>query len=136
MKEKFVRLNAWFTTIFFSIMSICCLFIVFEKKFEIWAVFTMLIFVAIAFSGFSARNFGSRKFRRYPLSKHIAILSLMFGILFVVIAPLIFTNLFGLRDSFKAIVALVIMFIPTVITSLAILFNKSGRINLEIEEKN
>jgi cellulose synthase/poly-beta-1,6-N-acetylglucosamine synthase-like glycosyltransferase len=81
-----------------------------------------LLSPAMAITGFSARNFGLNEFKLYKLSKPLAVFSLVFGILFVIVAPFIFVNLFGVKESFGAIFALGIMFIPAVVSSSAILF--------------
>jgi hypothetical protein len=97
------------------------------ENFDIYKLVIFLLFVGIAITGLTARNFGLNKFKLYQLSKPIAVFSLVFGILFVVVAPIIFVNLFGVKESFGAIFALVIMFIPSVVSSSAILFSKPRR---------
>lgn len=125
MKEKIIRINAWFTTIFFALMSIIILLIIFIENFDVYKLLTFLLFFALTITGWCARNFGLNRFKFYQFSKPLAILSLLFGILFVIVAPLIFVNHFGVTKSFGAILALVIMFIPATISSIAILISKS-----------
>ena len=125
MKEKIIRINAWFTTIFFGLMSIIILLIIFIENFDVYKLITFLLFVVLSSAGWCTRKFGLNSFKFYKLSKPLAVLSLAFGILFVIVAPLIFVNHFGFTESFVAIFTLVIMFIPAVLSSIAILISKS-----------
>lgn len=124
MKEKFIRVNAWFTLIFFAFMSIVSLLMIFAENFDVYKIAVFLLFVGMTITGLSARNYGLNKFKLYQLSKPLAVFSLVFGILFVIVAPFIFANLFGVKESFGAIFALAIMFIPAVVSSCVILFLK------------
>jgi hypothetical protein len=122
MKEKIIRINAWFTVIFFALMSIVSLLMIFIENFDIYKLAIFVLFVGMAITGLSVRNFGLNEFKLYKLSKPLAVFSLVFGILFVIVAPLIFVNFFGVKKSFRAIFTLAIMFIPAVVSSSAILF--------------
>ena len=136
MKEKIIRINAWFTVVFFALMSIVSLLMIFLENFDVYKLAIFLLFIGLTITGFSARNFGFNKFKLYQLSKPLAVFSLVFGILFVIGVPLIFVNLFGIIESFGAIFALAIMFIPTVVSSSAILFLKRKKIEkLEMAEE-
>lgn len=131
MKEKIIRINAWFTVIFFALMSIVSLLMIFMENFDVYKLAIFLLFMGMAITGLCARNFGLNKFKLFQLSKPLAVFSLVFGILFVIVAPLIFVNLFGVNESVGAIFALAIMFIPAVISSSAILFWKRKEQKIE-----
>ena len=124
MKEKIIRINAWFTVIFFALMSIVSLLMIFMENFDVYKLVIFLLFIGMAITGLCARNFGLEKFKLYQLSKPLAVFSLVFGILFIIVAPLIFVNLFGIKESVGAIFALAIMFVPAVVSSCAILIWK------------
>ena len=105
-------------------MSIVSLLMIFMENFDVYKLVIFLLFIGMAITGLCARNFGLEKFKLYQLSKPLAVFSLVFGILFIIVAPLIFVNLFGIKESVGAIFALAIMFVPAVVSSCAILIWK------------
>ncbi|WP_111672739.1 hypothetical protein [Algoriphagus litoralis] len=124
LKDEFIRISAWFTFIFFALISITSLFIIYLENFDFIKLSVFLLSVLISITGFFARKIGLDQFRLYKLAKPFAVFSLVFGILFSIVAPLFFVVVFGVMASFEAILALVIMFIPAVVSSSAILFLK------------
>lgn len=124
MKENIIRINAWFTLIFFALMSVVTLLLILFEKSDGYTLFTLFLFVAMTITGLYARNFGLHQFKINYLAKLLAFFAFVFGILFVIGAPAILVNLFGVKESFGAIFTLAIMFIPPVLSSSALLFTK------------
>ena len=127
MKEKIVRVCAWFTIIFFSLTSLVSFLMIFTEKSKIAIIGTFLILLGMSITGFYTRKFGLPSFKLYRFSKPLAIFTLIIGTLFVILAPIIFTKVSGFRSSFKAIITLLIMFLPVVVTSVAILASNSTK---------
>lgn len=124
MINTIIRINSWFSTFFYTLMSFLCLLMIFAEDFDGYKLVTCLLFLTLAITGFVTRNFGLTTFKFFKYLKHLAILCLVFAILFVIVAPLLLINHFGIDDSFGAILILIVMFIPAIVSSLAILFYK------------
>lgn len=122
MKVILVRVCSWFAMIIFSLISI----VVLIEDVDMAAAFVFFMCLCISATGWHARKFGSPGFKSNKFSKLLAIFSLVFGILFMVLIPILSTNLFGFDDSFLAIRNLLILFLPVVISSTAILISKPG----------
>ena len=102
--------------------------IIFTEDSKLASITAFLIILGMAITGIYARKYGLPSFKLYRFSKPLAIFSLFFGSLFIVLVPTIFARLYGLNGSFKAIITLLIMFIPVVIASIAILVSKSEKL--------
>jgi hypothetical protein len=83
------------------------------------------MFLSMSVTGFYARKIGNTDFRTTRLSNLFAILTLIFGLLFVVLVPILFATLFNLNESSLMIIGLFILYCPAVISAAAILFAKS-----------
>jgi hypothetical protein len=126
MKEKIVRIFGWISFVFYSIMALVTSLILIYENLDIYAISSLSIFVGMAFTGWNARNFELINFNPTRLKKVVAIFSLIFGCFFAIFSPYIFASSYGLGDSYEPIIVLIIMFLPSVITSIAILIkNKS-----------
>ena len=128
-QEKIIRINGWITFIFFGLLSIVTLLIMIKESFNIYQLITFFLFIVMTFSGSHARKFGLQKFKLYKYSRVLALISLLAGIFFTVIVPFYLINLIGFQDSFSAISCSLIMFLPVLISSSAILFQKQTRFN-------
>ncbi len=124
MKGKIVRICAWFTMIFFSLTSLMSLVMIFTENSILVSLITFIIILGMAVTGLYARKYGLPDFRLYRFAKPLAVFSLLMGIFFVILTPIIFAGKFGLNNSFKAIITLLIMFLPVVISSVALLVSK------------
>ena len=121
MKEIIVRISAWFTLIIFSITSLVSLTLFFSEKINIGIVISSLMCILFSLNGWNARKYGLASFKIYRFSKPVAILSLIFGIIFIVFVPILFSSFSDSNSTFLAIRNLVILFSPVVISSIAIL---------------
>lgn len=133
MKLILVRISAWFASIFYLIMSIVSLVIMFAEKIEYGIIVTFFMFILMSATGWNARKFGSTNFKVKKYSKILGILTLIFGIFFLVFTPIIFASQFGFGNSYVAILTLFILFSPAIISAIAILFGKTKK-NVEIAE--
>jgi len=79
----------------------------------------------MSFTGWNARKFGLIVSQHSFLVKMTAIFSLFFGCLLAFFSPFIFAPIYGLRDSYEPIIVLIVMFLPSIITSFAIVVNKN-----------
>ena len=125
MKGIIVRICAWFTLIIFSLTSLVSLIMLFTKTFSVAAILAFLMCLLTSATGWYARKFGLSRFRIYPLSKPIAVVSMLFGTVFITLVPILFASSFGFNDSWLAIRNLLILFFPVVISAFAILASKS-----------
>jgi len=133
MKGKIIRACAWFTLIMFGLTSIGGIGLIFTEKFSVPVFLTPLLCLLMSATGWYARKFGLSGFRIHILSKGIAAVSLIVGIAFLILVPIIFANYFGFDDSWLAIRNLLILFFPVVISAIAILTSKSGK-SAELED--
>ena len=132
MQGIFVRVCSWFTLIIFSLMSIVGLIMILVEKINIAAIITFIMCLLVSVTGWYARRYGLSGFKTNKLSKLSAILSLIFGIGFIILIPILFANLFGFENTYLAIRNLLILFLPAVIASIAILSSKSGETKEQI----
>ncbi|HMG89223.1 MAG TPA: hypothetical protein VK589_04160 [Chryseolinea sp.] len=126
MKAKIVRVCSWFTLIFFGLTSVVGLIMFFIEDFNISGIVASVTCLFVAANGWYARKFGLPEFKIHVASKPIAVVSLIFGIALVTLVPILFANSFGFVDSWLAIRNLQIMFLPVVISAIAVLSSKSG----------
>lgn len=124
MKLILVRLSAWFASIFYLIMSIVSLIIMINEKIEYAIIITFFMFIPMSATGWNARKFGSENYSIKRYSKILGILTLIFGLFFLVFTPIIFASQFGFGSSFVAILTLFILFSPAMISAIAILFGR------------
>jgi len=125
MKAKVVRVCAWFTIIFYSLTSIAGLILTFTGDFNLAELVAFLMCLLMSATGWYARKFRLPGFKIYRFSKPVAVVSLIFGIALLTLFPILFASLFGFEDSLSAIINLLIMFFPVVISAIAILSSKS-----------
>lgn len=123
-----IRVCAWITLIIFSIMTFAALVMLFTEEFSAGTVITLILCVSASVTGWSALKFGLPGFRIYPFSKPVAVISMIFGIVFIILVPILFTNSFGLSDSWSAIMALLILFSPVVMSAIVILMSRTGKV--------
>lgn len=124
MKETLVRINAWITAIFYLIMTLVNLLIMFTEKVEFASIITLFMFLSMSATGWFARKFGLAEYEINRFSKPLAIISLIFEILFLIPIPIMFTTLFDFEKSYSMIITLFILFLPAVISAIVILFIK------------
>jgi hypothetical protein len=124
MKEIIITISAWFSIIFYPIMSLVALIVLLTEEFNYAVMVTIFMFLSMAVNGFYARKIGNTDFKTIRISKLFAIFNLIFGIFFVVLVPILFSTLFNINESYSIIIALFILYGPAVITSLAILTAK------------
>jgi hypothetical protein len=127
MKLILVRISAWFASIFYLIMSIVSLVIMLTEKIEYGIIITFFMFILMSATGWNARKFGSTNFNAKKYSKILGILTLIFGIFFLVFTPIIFASQFGFGNSYVAILTLFILFSPAIISAIAILFGRTKK---------
>ena len=125
MKTILVKICAWFSSIFYLIMSVVSLMIMLFEKIEYSMALVFFMFLLMSLTGWNARKFGSDNFNKNKYTKTLAMLTLIFGSFFLVFAPIMFVSLFDLKSSYAAIITLLILFSPAVISASAILFGKN-----------
>ena len=128
MKLILVRISAWFSSIFYLIMSFVSLVIMFAEKIEYGIIITFFMFLLMSATGWNARKFGSTNFNVKKYSKILGILTLIFGMFFLVFAPMMFISQFDFKNSYSVIITLLIFFSPAVISAIAILFGQKKSI--------
>jgi len=128
MKGAIVRVCAWFTLIIFALTSIVGIGMIFTEKFNVSVLPAPLLCLLMSATGWYARKFGRLGFRTHVFSKTIAVVSLILGILLLTLFPILFANSFGFSDSWLAIRNLLILFLPVVISAIAILTSKSAEL--------
>ena len=128
MKEKIVRIFGWISVTFYSIMALVMFLILIFESLEITAFFTLILFTAMAVTGWNARRFGLIDLKDKLIIKLIATFSLIFGCTFAILSPFIFSKSYGIGDSYEPIIVLVIMFTPAIISSIAVLLKKNYKI--------
>lgn len=121
MIEALVRICGWISAIFYLIMSVVAVAILFFNDLDLSAMVTLLIFAVMSFTGWNVIKFKSTHYKRTLLVKFSAILSLIFGIFFIFLSPLMFASVYGIGDSYESIIVLLLMFTPSVVSSIAIL---------------
>ena len=124
MKEIIITISAWFSIIFYTLMSLVALIVLLTEEFNYAVIATIFMFLSMSVTGFYARKIGNTNFKTIRISKLFAILTLIFGIFFVVLVPVLFSTLFNINESYLIIIVLFILYGPAVITSLAILTAK------------
>ena len=128
MKEKIIRINASFSVVFYLMMSFIAMLSYFIEDFEYYKLVTSVIFLIMSITGLLARNYGSVGFNVTKFSLVTAVFSLFFGFLFVLIFPYILYNVNEDKtDTLKAVITLVILFLPAVLSSLIIILYKSKK---------
>jgi hypothetical protein len=121
MKGMIVRICAWFTMIIYSLTSVVGLIPILVKEFTVAGMLAVIMFLVMSVTGWHARNFGLPRFRTYPFSIMTALVSLIMGLAFIILAPILLASFFGFEDSWLAIRNLVILFFPVVVSAVAIL---------------
>jgi len=130
MKIILVKISAWFSLIFYLIMSLVSLVIMLSETIEYSMVIVFFMFLLMSLTGWNARRFGSENFNGNKYSKILAILTLLFGSFFLVFAPIMFVSQFDFKNSYTAIITLIIFFAPAVISASAILFGHKKAIKI------
>jgi hypothetical protein len=125
MKGIIVRVSAWFTLVIFGLTSIVGIGMIFTEKISVSVFFAPLLCLVMSATGWYAIKFGLSGFSAHIFSKTIAAVSLIFGILLIILMPILFASSFGFSDSWLAIRNLIILFLPVVISAIAILISKS-----------
>ncbi|MBU3822492.1 hypothetical protein KO566_10495 [Flavobacteriaceae bacterium XHP0103] len=129
MKIILVKISAWFSSIFYLIMSLVSLLIMFSERIKYSMVIVFSMFLLMSLTGWKARRFGLENFNVNKYSKILAVLTLIFGIFFLVFAPIMFVSQFDFKNSYTAIITLLIIFLPAVISAIAILFGQKNPIS-------
>lgn len=129
MKEKIVGIFGWISAVFYSIMALITFLILIYESLEITAFLSLTIFIGMAITGWNARTFGLKNFEHKLIIKLTAIFSLIFGCVFATLSPFIFSKSYGIGDSYEPIIVLIVMFLPSIISSLAILIKYKVQIN-------
>lgn len=125
MKSILITIAAWFSLIFYPIMSLVTLIVLLTEEFNYAVIVAIFMFLSMSVTGFYARKIGNTDFRTTRLSNLFAILTLIFGLLFVVLVPILFATLFNLNESYLMIIGLFILYCPAIISASALLFAKS-----------
>ena len=105
-------------------MSLVAIIILLTEEFNYAVVVTIFMFLSMSVTGFYARKIGNIDFKTVRIAKLFAILTLIFGIFFVVLVPIVFSTIFNINESYLIIIGLFILYGPAVITSLAFLTAK------------
>jgi hypothetical protein len=125
MKEIIVRICSWYSLIIYSITSLISLLTLLIEKIDVGIIFVFLMCFSLSFTGWNARKYGLPNYRINRYSKLTAIVSLIFGIISIVIIPILLTSLPDSNDNYLVTLILAILFSPIVISSIAILSTKS-----------
>ena len=121
MKEKIIRIFAWYTLILFLILSFVLLILILTEKFDIFYVLSFFICIGIALNGFFTRRYSLPNFILTRLSKFLTILSLLVGSFFCLYIPIVFMKLYGFEESILSLFTLLLLFIPSFIISIFLL---------------
>jgi hypothetical protein len=95
-----------------------------SEKIEYGIIITFFMFILMSATGWNARKFGSTNFNVKKHTKTLGILTLIFGIFFLVFTPIIFASQFSFGNSYVAILTLFILFSPAIISAIAIIFGR------------
>lgn len=128
MKGIIVRVCAWFTLAIFSLMTFGAFIMLFTEPFSAGILITLILCLLASSVGWSALKFQLPGYKIYPFSKPVAMISVIFGIVFIILVPFLFASSFGLKDSWVAIINLLLIFSPVVISATAILISKTKKV--------
>ncbi len=120
-----IRICAWISLVFYTIMSFVTFTILLLEELNISAIVTLTIFVIMAYTGWNAIKYQSINFKRTKFIRITAIISLLFGVMFITLAPFVFAKSYGIGDSYESILALLVMFIPDIVSSIALISKKN-----------
>lgn len=123
-----IRICAWFSLVFYTIMSFVTFTIMLLEELNISAIVTLTIFGIMAYTGWNAIKYKSINFKLTKFIKITAIVSLLFGVLFITLAPFVFAKSYGIGDSYESIIVLLVMFTPDIVSSIALLSKKKVEI--------
>ena len=129
MKEIFVRICGWYTFVLFSILSLVSLIIDFNEGISVATVVLLFMFALLSLIGWNAKRYGLKNYSLNRFMKLIAVLSLILVIVFVFLIPIWVVNSAGIDIPDKVIRLLIFMFLPGIISSIAILITKGKKNN-------
>jgi hypothetical protein len=121
---KFIRICSWITLILGSLTAAVGVIMLISKPDKVSMVISSLFFLSMAITGWNSRKFGHEHHSVSYLAKVSALVSLVFGLVLIILLPVLFSNLFGFEDSFVAIRNILILFTPMVVSAIAILFSR------------
>lgn len=124
MKEIIIRICAWYTFSLFSILSLVSLIIAFNEGISLAIVILFFMCTLLSLTGWSARRYGLKNYNLNRFTKLITILSLILIIVFMFFIPIWVMSSASLDIPDKVIRLLMFMFLPGVISSIAILITK------------
>lgn len=131
MKNEIIRLNAWLAFCGYMICLIISVFsIIVDKTLLVAMTITSLVYAMMSLTGWLTRKYGLIEFKIYLFSRVLAIFTLIFGALLGVYLPSTLTNLYSDNNSYGVSpILFFILFLPALISSLALLFGKSSHSN-------
>jgi hypothetical protein len=97
----------------------------FTEKIEYGIIITFFMFILMSATGWNARRFGLVNFKTNRYSKILAVFTLIFGIFFLVLIPIVFASQYKFNNSYVAIFTLFILFSPAVISAIVLLFGRT-----------
>lgn len=129
MKEIFVRICGWYTFVLFSILSLVSFIIVFNEGISVATVVLLFMCALLSLTGWNTRRYGLKKYNLNRFMKLIAVLPLILAIVFMFLIPMWIMDSAGLDIPDKAVWLLILMFLPGMISSIAILITKGKKNN-------
>lgn len=131
MKEIFVRICGWYTFVLFLILSLVLLVVVFVDglDIDIAIIICFMMFISLSLTGWNAKKYGLKNYSLNRFMKLIAVLPLILLIVFIFFIPIWVMNSAGLDIPDKAIWLLILMFLPGMISSIAILITRGKKNN-------
>ncbi len=125
----FIRICAWFTTVIFGLMTFIGIGLMSYEGYNSISLLTVVLCLITALTGWNARRAGLVNYEPVRFSKVFAIVTLLGGIFFTIVFPLIIVTFFeGEDNTFLAIRNIWILFVPTCVSALAILFQHKFKI--------
>lgn len=124
MKGIIIRICAWYTFVLFSILSLVSLIIAFNEGISDATVVLLFMCALLSITGWNARRYGLKNYNLNIFMKLIAILPLILVIVFMFFIPIWAMSSAGLDIPDKAIWLLIFIFLPGIISSIAILITK------------
>ena len=125
MIDKFIRFCGWLNLIVYSIMSMTSIVLVVINKFDLISILVLSLFIFIPITGWNTRRYGLSDYKLTQFSKTFAFLTLIVGIIFTVLVPIAFIKIKRDDRSLIAMINLLIIFVPVIISSIVVLKSKT-----------
>ena len=124
MKGIIIRICAWYTFVLCLILSLVQFIIFLEEGMDVGIVVSFFMLILFSITGWNARRYGLKNYNLNVFMKLIAIPPLILVIVFMFFIPIWAMSSADLDIPDKAIWLLIFIFLPGIISSVAILITK------------